>query len=149
MCCAFLWCRAEGVCLAKPCYRSPLSRSSADSSPAWHPLLRAPMLNDTIHVVESKPAKRYGDYFLRQIVKITTFSNSNTYRCKNVTNNNKTTWIAIKNSKTNTNATASSLARNWYVPSPSNWTFLPRTWDRETRMMTVTRLQHPRKTKSR
>ena len=23
-----------------------------------------------IHVIESKPAKRYGDYFLRQIVKV-------------------------------------------------------------------------------
>jgi len=28
------------------------------------------LLQDTIHVVESKPAKRYGDYFLRQIVKV-------------------------------------------------------------------------------
>ncbi|RZC06417.1 Eukaryotic translation initiation factor 3 subunit L isoform C [Glycine soja] len=26
--------------------------------------------DDTIHVMESKPAKRYGDYFLRQIVKL-------------------------------------------------------------------------------
>jgi len=28
------------------------------------------LVQDTIHVVESKPAKRYGDYFLRQIVKV-------------------------------------------------------------------------------
>ena len=28
------------------------------------------LLQDTIHVMESKPAKRYGDYFLRQIVKV-------------------------------------------------------------------------------
>ncbi|XP_073122674.1 uncharacterized protein [Henckelia pumila] len=26
--------------------------------------------DDTVHVVESKPAKRYGDYFMRQIVKL-------------------------------------------------------------------------------
>ncbi|CDP16172.1 unnamed protein product [Coffea canephora] len=26
--------------------------------------------DDMIHVIESKPAKRYGDYFLRQIVKL-------------------------------------------------------------------------------
>ncbi|XP_057439946.1 uncharacterized protein LOC130731714 [Lotus japonicus] len=26
--------------------------------------------DDLIHVVQSKPAKRYGDYFLRQIVKL-------------------------------------------------------------------------------
>ncbi|XP_051129923.1 uncharacterized protein LOC127250602 [Andrographis paniculata] len=26
--------------------------------------------DDTIHVVESKPAKRYGDYFMRQIIKL-------------------------------------------------------------------------------
>ncbi|CAI8599830.1 unnamed protein product [Vicia faba] len=26
--------------------------------------------DDTVHVVESKPAKRYGDYFLRQVVKL-------------------------------------------------------------------------------
>jgi len=26
--------------------------------------------DDMIHVVESRPAKRYGDYFLRQIVKL-------------------------------------------------------------------------------
>jgi len=26
-----------------------------------------------IHVVESRPAKRYGDYFLRQIVKVCMF----------------------------------------------------------------------------
>ena len=30
-------------------------------------------LQDIIHVVESKPAKRYGDYFLRQIVKVYSF----------------------------------------------------------------------------
>lgn len=28
------------------------------------------LLQDMVHVVESKPAKRYGDYFLRQIVKV-------------------------------------------------------------------------------
>ncbi|KOM28650.1 hypothetical protein LR48_Vigan561s004000 [Vigna angularis] len=28
------------------------------------------IVEDTIHVVESKPGKRYGDYFLRQIVKL-------------------------------------------------------------------------------
>lgn len=28
------------------------------------------LLQDMIHVVESKPAKRYGDFFLRQIVKV-------------------------------------------------------------------------------
>lgn len=27
-------------------------------------------VQDMVHVVEYKPAKRYGDYFLRQIVKV-------------------------------------------------------------------------------
>lgn len=31
------------------------------------------LLQDVIHVVESKPPKRYGDYFLRQIVKVCIF----------------------------------------------------------------------------
>jgi hypothetical protein len=29
-------------------------------------------LQDVIHVVESKPTKRHGDYFLRQILKVST-----------------------------------------------------------------------------
>ncbi|WVZ20844.1 hypothetical protein V8G54_008166 [Vigna mungo] len=33
------------------------------------------LLQDTIHVVESKPAKPYGDYFLRQIVKLSYYVN--------------------------------------------------------------------------
>lgn len=32
-----------------------------------------PLLQDMIQVVESKPTKRYGDYFLRQIVKVRPF----------------------------------------------------------------------------
>jgi hypothetical protein len=31
------------------------------------------LLQDMINVVESRPAKRYGDYFLRQIVKVCQF----------------------------------------------------------------------------
>lgn len=29
-------------------------------------------MQDVIHVVESKPTKRHGDYFLRQILKVFT-----------------------------------------------------------------------------
>jgi hypothetical protein len=32
------------------------------------------LLQDMIHVVDTKPVKRYGDYFLRQIVKVCSFS---------------------------------------------------------------------------
>ena len=31
-------------------------------------------LQDMIHVVDTKPVRRYGDYFLRQIVKVYSFS---------------------------------------------------------------------------
>lgn len=32
------------------------------------------LMQDMIHVVESKPGKRYGDYFLRQIVKVRAYN---------------------------------------------------------------------------
>jgi len=37
-------------------------------------VLKSLSLQDMIHVVDTKPVRRYGDYFLRQIVKVYSFS---------------------------------------------------------------------------
>lgn len=36
-------------------------------------------MQDVIHVVESKPTKRHGDYFLRQILKVFTHPSLSDY----------------------------------------------------------------------
>lgn len=38
-----------------------------------------PLMQDMIHVVESKSVKRFGDYFLRQIVKVWCIYSSHTH----------------------------------------------------------------------